>query len=99
MILRGRGRLEPADLALDASTPADGATAAHRVDGRARASLSRRADLALRLAAARGAVTRGDLASACGISGERARQELVALVHRGLLARLGAGRAARYVLP
>jgi DeoR/GlpR family transcriptional regulator of sugar metabolism len=52
---------------------------------------------ALRIAAARGEVRRGDLTARCGVSTESARKYLVGLVERGLLRRAGGGRAARYV--
>jgi DeoR/GlpR family transcriptional regulator of sugar metabolism len=57
-----------------------------------------RGEAALRLAAARGAVTRRELARACGISLEIARQELLVLTRLGHLRRVGRGRAARYVV-
>lgn len=53
---------------------------------------------ALRIAAARGQVRRGDLTARCGISTESARKYLVGLVERRLLQRAGGGRGARYVL-
>jgi DNA-binding NtrC family response regulator len=86
MVLAGRGRLALGDLALDE------APSTRRV----RPAADRQA-LALRLAAERGAVTRRDLAAAGGISGERARQALQALVHQGRLRRAGAGRSIHYV--
>ncbi|MBI3454228.1 MAG: hypothetical protein HY002_00380 [Candidatus Rokubacteria bacterium] len=56
-------------------------------------------EVALELAAGHGAVTRGQLARASGISGEHARRTLGALARLGLLRRLGAGRGTRYVRP
>jgi len=53
---------------------------------------------ALRIAAARGELRRGDLTARCGISTESARKQLVELVERGLLRRAGGGRGVRYVL-
>ncbi len=56
-----------------------------------------RGEVALRLARERGSVSRGDLARACGISGETARQELAALTRLGRLRRVGEGRRTQYV--
>ncbi len=53
---------------------------------------------AVRIAAVRGEVRRGDLMATCGLSTESARRALVALVARGVLRRLGGGRGVRYVL-
>jgi len=53
---------------------------------------------ALRLAASRGEVRRGDLAARCGISPEAARRALLGLERAGVVRRVGRGRAARYVL-
>jgi two-component system response regulator HydG len=53
---------------------------------------------ALRLAGERGAVSPVLLARECGISGELARQQLVALAQLALLRRVGGGRSTRYVL-
>jgi predicted ArsR family transcriptional regulator len=55
--------------------------------------------MALDLAEKVGGVTRAQLAAACGISGESARQVLHALVQRDELHRVGRGRAIRYVAP
>jgi hypothetical protein len=52
---------------------------------------------ALRIAAARGQVRRGDLTARCGVSTESARKYLVGLVARGLLRCAGGGRGVRYV--
>jgi hypothetical protein len=52
---------------------------------------------ALRIASARGDVRRSDLTGRCGISRESARQDLIALVARGLLRRVGRGRGVRYI--
>jgi two-component system response regulator AtoC len=96
MILKGRGWLRAEDLTLEepaedrpASTdPTQGAEATRR--------LGRRQRVALELARAHGAVTRSQLAAACGISGELARRELQALVSLELLRRVGKGRGTRY---
>jgi DNA-binding NtrC family response regulator len=93
MILKGRGWLGPADLALDAAAPSGDVAGP---DG-ARSSREGCEAVALRLAADHGRVTRRDLAVACGISGELARQALVALVHRGRLRRIGVGPATCYL--
>jgi hypothetical protein len=55
-----------------------------------------RRETALRLAADRGTVRSGELAAACGIAAELARQTLGALVDPGLLCRVEAGRGTRY---
>jgi DNA-binding NtrC family response regulator len=52
---------------------------------------------ALRLAASRGEVQRGDLAARCQISPEAARRALRALERAGVVRREGAGRGTRYV--
>ena len=52
---------------------------------------------ALRLAASRGEVQRGDLAR-CGISSEAAQRALLGLEGAGAVWREGSGRATRYVL-
>jgi DNA-binding NtrC family response regulator len=105
MIVRGSGWVEPGDLRLPlpAAGPAPpglGPVAGHppreQPAGRARPALRR--ETALRLPRERGAVTRQDLAEECGISGEQARLELIALVGQGLLRRVGNGRSTRYVL-
>jgi DNA-binding NtrC family response regulator len=62
-----------------------------------RLAVSQRQREALRIAAKRGEVRRRDLMIRCGISRETARRELVGLVARGLLRRVGGGRGARYV--
>jgi DNA-binding NtrC family response regulator len=51
---------------------------------------------ALRIAVERGEVRRRDVIIRCGISREAARRQLVGLVERGLLRRIGSGRGARY---
>jgi DNA-binding NtrC family response regulator len=86
MVLKGRGRLAAEDLALDEAPSAR----SERPGPESRA-------VALLLATERGAVTRRALATACGISGERARQDLQALMQSGRLRRVGAGRSTRYV--
>jgi transcriptional regulator with GAF, ATPase, and Fis domain len=70
---------------------------AERGDERLRSVIRRQ--IGLRLAAARGSVTSGELAAECGISGEQARRELVALARLGQLRRVGGGRSTRYVVP
>jgi hypothetical protein len=99
MIVRGRGPLQPEDLALDpVDTVGDGAPrTARRPAFPPRSQAARREAVALDLARDRGAVTRGALVAAGGISGELARQTLGALVGLGRLRRLGAGRRTRYV--
>ena len=52
---------------------------------------------ALRLAASRGEVRRGDLVARCGISPEAARRALLGLERAGVVRREGSGRGARYV--
>ena len=52
---------------------------------------------ALRMAASRGQVQRGELAARCQISPEAARRALRALERAGVVRREGAGRGARYV--
>ncbi len=102
MIFRREGELQMGDLRL----------ARHPVETRwirrprlpdpvwpaARLPLGSRREAALRIADDRGAVTRRDLARQCGISGEVARQELVALARLGFLRRVGRGRSTVYVL-
>jgi DNA-binding NtrC family response regulator len=95
MILKGRGWLGPADLALDATASSGDMTGADRASpGREGCEA-----VALRLAAAHGRVTRRELAVACGISGELARRALVALVHERRLRRIGAGPTTCYLPP
>jgi len=60
------------------------------------AGLNRLQREALRLAAERREVRRGDLMVRCGISRELARRELDGLVKAGLLRRSGMGRGAHY---
>jgi DNA-binding NtrC family response regulator len=86
MVLKGQGRLEPEDLRLD--PPFSPNRLSSVVDRRA---------MALQLAGTSGGVTRAQLAATCRISGETARQVLVSLVRNGHLARVGGGRATRYV--
>jgi DNA-binding NtrC family response regulator len=86
MVVAGRGRLAPEDLALDEAPRS-----------RSERPAPNRQALALRLAAERGAVSRRELAAAGDISGERARQELQRLVQQGRLRRVGAGRSIHYV--
>ena len=98
MILKGRGSLQPHDLILQ--EPAEGPVASTGPSEGAEATrqLDRRQRVALELARIHGTVTRGQLAAACGISGELARRELQALARLGLLQRTGHGRGTRYGL-
>ena len=101
MILKGRGWLQPQDLTLQepcAEGPAVQSSHA-RVVSQDHRQLGSRQQVALELARAHGAVTRSQLAAACGISGELARRELQALASLGLLRRAGAGRGTRYGPP
>jgi predicted transcriptional regulator len=59
-------------------------------------AVRQRWEVALRLAANPGGVRSGQLATACGISAELARQTLAALADAGLLCRVGGGRGTRY---
>jgi DNA-binding NtrC family response regulator len=94
MVLKGRAPLEPEDLRLDAFPPSSTPGAS----GESPAPGADRRVAALRLARATGGVSRAQLAAACGISGESARQVLHALVGGDQLRRIGRGRATRYVL-
>ena len=93
MILKARGWLRPENLTLDAGWKARPWPSATSRSGEPRHDLSGRQQVALELARAHGAVTRSQLAAACGISGELARRELQALAPLGLLRR-AAGRAS-----
>jgi two-component system response regulator HydG len=86
MVLTGRGHLEPEDLRLD--PPASFGRVASGAD---------RLAMALRFARAPGGVTRRQLATACGISGESARRVLRALVQGDQLRSIARGRGTRYV--
>jgi DNA-binding NtrC family response regulator len=105
MIVRGSGWVEPEDLRLPAAPatapPPPGGLFARRQPRERRCERvppALRRETALPLARERGVVTRQDLAQECGISGEQARLELIALVRQGLLRRVGGGRSTRYFL-
>jgi DNA-binding NtrC family response regulator len=65
---------------------------------RAGHGLPPRQQAAVRIARQHGAVRRGDLVTAFGISRESAWQDLAALTRAGVLRRVGRGRGARYVV-
>jgi DNA-binding NtrC family response regulator len=100
MAERKEGWLEPEDLSF-AAMPAGAGT---RPDGAAVALMDvmpvspeqARRELALRLAARSGGVTRGQLARAAGVSVNVAWKVLATLAAEGALRREGAGRATRY---
>jgi DNA-binding NtrC family response regulator len=102
MIFQGGGWTQPEHLELDVEEGGGRPVAAadlHRPDvdeDRPRDALRQVA--ALRLAGERGAVSPVLLARECGISGELARRQLVALAQLALLRRVGGGRSTRYVL-
>ncbi len=100
LLLRGEGVVQLEDLAKPGETGAG--LAVHEPAPKWIASdldaLEWPAQEALRIAAARGEVRRGDLTARCGVSTESARKYLVGLAARGLLRRVGGGRGARYVL-
>jgi len=102
MIFRREGWVSAGDLVLrsQALPPGRASTSAPgrgmRLAGeRVRAAL--RPETAIRLVVAQGSVTSGDLAVACGVSGEQARRELLKLTQLGRLRRLGRGRTTRHV--
>ena len=101
LLLRGAGLVELEDVAQPGETGAGLAVhepAAGRIASDLDEGLEWPAREALRIAAARGEVRRGDLTARCGVSTESARRHLVMLVERGLLRRTGGGRGVRYVL-
>jgi transcriptional regulator with GAF, ATPase, and Fis domain len=102
MIFRCEGELQADDLRLARHPLGTGWMRTALVPGgrpaSARLPLSSRREAALRIARDCGAVTRRDLARECGISGEVARQELLALARLGCLRRVGRGRSTVYVL-
>jgi DNA-binding NtrC family response regulator len=102
MILRGIGRLSRDDVdgVLERRRPRslEARAGGRQEAGVRRPPLGERALTALRLARERDSVSRHDLAVACAISGEAARQELVVLLRLGYLVRRGHGRGARYVV-
>jgi DNA-binding NtrC family response regulator len=97
MILKGRGWLQPQDLSIEAQ--AEGARVSNAEGDESSRRLSPRQQIALELAHTHGAVTRSQLAGACGISGELARRELQTLASLRLLRRDGEGRGTRYRPP
>ena len=101
LLLRGEGQVQLEDLAQPEETGA-GQAVREPVPKRTTPDLDELLEWpqqeALRIAAARGQVRRGDLTVRCGISTESARKYLVGLVERRLLQRAGGGRGARYVL-
>jgi DNA-binding NtrC family response regulator len=99
MILKNRGWLQPQDLTLQ--EPEDESSAStNSPDGvETSRQLGSRQRVALELARVHGVVTRSQLATACGISGELARRELQALARLGLLRRTGQGRGTQYGQP
>ena len=103
MIFQGGGWVRSQDLGLPDRRSARRAAPRGRAErqgepGEERLRAAVRREMALRLAATRGWVTSGELAAECGISGEQARRELVALARFGQLRRVGGGRSTRYVL-
>jgi DNA-binding NtrC family response regulator len=101
LLLRGEGQVQIEDLAQPDETGA-GQSVREPVPKRPAPDLDELLEWpqqeALRIAAARGQVRRGDLTARCGISTESARKYLVGLVERRLLQRAGGGRGVRYVL-
>jgi two-component system response regulator GlrR len=92
MVLKGRGWLGLDELDLGESE-----TRSHGTEfADVREGVRQRRETALRLAADPGGVRSGQLAAACGISAELARQTLAALVDAGVLRRVGAGRGTCY---
>jgi len=59
--------------------------------------LTQRQHTALAMAVAKGEVSSGKLAAACGVSREAARLSLVGLAAKGLLRATGMGRGRRYI--
>jgi two-component system, NtrC family, response regulator PilR len=98
MLMRGRGRLRPEDIALPdllppPTTEPAGPSAIHPPGS------ERRRHLALELAGTPWGVSTGELARAADVGVTLARQELGALATRGELRRTGRGRSVRYVRP
>jgi two-component system response regulator HupR/HoxA len=100
LLLCGEGQVQLEDLAQPGETGA-GLAVREPEPRRIASDLDEMLELpeqeALRIAAARGQVRRGDLTARCGVSTESARKYLVGLVERGLLRRAGGGRGVRYV--
>jgi DNA-binding NtrC family response regulator len=99
MILKGRGWLQPQDLSIHREEDDIAVPTGPAATTEASRHLGRRQQVALAIVHAHGAVTRSQLATACGISGELARRELQALARLGLLRRTGQGRGTRYGQP
>jgi DNA-binding NtrC family response regulator len=100
MVLKGRGWLDVADLALGpalATPPASPASRARRSSAIRPATRCLR--IALELAETRGSISRGEVAAESGFSRELARRALADLARLGHLRRLGRGRGTRYVVP
>jgi DNA-binding NtrC family response regulator len=98
MVLKGRGWLGSDDLGLPSEADAVAMSATSGASA-PESRQSRRRQMALRLAAERGAVSSGQLARACRVSDELARRDLVALARLGRLRRASHGPRTRYVLP
>ena len=97
MILKARGWLRPEDFTHGDVTGRTGVVAGQGESGELGHGLSGRQQVALKLTRTHGTVTHSQLAAACQISGELARQELEALARLGLLRRTGQGRGTRYL--
>jgi DNA-binding NtrC family response regulator len=95
MIFRGSGWVNLADLDLPA--PASIGDSADRADVLMGEPLTWCQEQALSIASGGMGVRRRDLMGRCRISREAARRHLTSLVSRGLLRRVGRGRATRYV--
>jgi two-component system response regulator FlrC len=96
-VIFARGRLiAVGDLRLGGGGITDALVAAAKLGGHAIRGRSLVRETALRIVALRGSVRRRDLVTRLGISGETARQELVALVREGVLRRSGRRRGASY---
>jgi hypothetical protein len=102
MISQSGGWVAPEDLGLPdvgASQRKDGPRRARRaVNAMGQRSWTWPQREAVRIATIRGEIRRADLMTRCGISTESARRDLVALVEREVMKRLGHGRGVRYIL-
>lgn len=103
MIFQEGGWVRPEDLDLARGGgrhqgPAPGQAFPRSTPDAERLRVALRRQAALRLAAERSTVTRRDLSSECGISGEQARLELLGLARLRVLRRVGGWRGTRYVL-
>jgi hypothetical protein len=100
MAERQRGWLEPEDLSFAAMPVAletrPGGAVSRPTDEMPLSPADARRDLALRLAARPGGVTRSQLARAAGVSVNVAWRVLAALAAEGVVRRERAGRATRY---